>query len=159
MTTAQNVSTMQNLSVSLPIHKEANPMVTAVTAISRKRLWTGRVLTGLAGAFLIMDGGMKLFKPPFVVQSTVQLGYPESTIVGIGVALLACTLLYLIPRTSILGAILLTGYLGGAIASNVRAAQPLFNMAFPIIFAFVVWGGVWLRDARLQQFLPVKERS
>ena len=89
--------------------------------LSRKRLWAGRVLTGLAGAFLIFDGSMKLFKPPVVVEATVRLGYPESTIIGIGVVPLACTLLYLIPRTSILGAILVSGYLGGAVATNVRA--------------------------------------
>jgi hypothetical protein len=126
---------------------------------SRKRLWTGRVLTGLAGAFMILDGTMKLFKPPVVVQATLQLGYPESTIVGIGLALLACTLLYLIPRTSILGAILLTGYLGGAVAANVRAGQPLFNIAFPVLFASIAWAGLWLRDARLEQLLSLKQKG
>jgi len=82
-------------------------------------------------------------------------GYPESTIVGIGIALLASTFLYVIPRTSILGAILLTGYLGGAVASNVRAAAPLFNILFPVVFAALVWGGLWLRDQRLRQLLPL----
>ncbi len=124
---------------------------------SRMRLWTGRILTGLAGAFCLFDAGMKLIKPPFVVEATVQLGYPESTIVGIGVALLACTLLYLIPRTSILGAVLLTGYLGGAVATNVRAQQPLFNTTFPIIFACIAWAGLWLREPRLGQLLPLKK--
>jgi hypothetical protein len=127
--------------------------------ISRKRLWAGRILTGLSGAFLIFDGGMKLFKPPVVVQATVQLGYPESTIVGIGIVLLACTLLYLIPRTSFLGAVLLTGYLGGAVASNVRAGQPTFNVVFPVILACIAWGGLWLRDTRLEQLLPLKRES
>lgn len=127
--------------------------------ISRKRLWTGRVLTGLVAAFCIMDGAMKLAKPVFVVQATKQLGYPESTIVGIGVALLACTLLYLIPRTSILGAVLLTGYLGGAVAANVRAQQPLFNIVFPVIFACIAWGGLWLREGRLTELLPLKSKG
>jgi hypothetical protein len=127
--------------------------------ISRKRLWAGRVLTGLAGSFLIMDGGMKLFKPPFVVQATVQLGYPESAIVGTGIVLLACTLLYLIPRSSVLGAVLLTGYLGGAVATNVRAGQPMFNIVFPVIFACITWGGLWLREPRLGQLLPLKRRA
>src|SRR5580700_3567871 len=90
-------------------------------SISKSRLWTGRALKTLAILFLLMDGTMKLFKPPFVVQATLQLGYPESTIVGIGVTLLFCTLLCIIPRTAVFGAILLTGYLGGAVASNVRA--------------------------------------
>jgi DoxX-like family len=98
---------------------------------------------------------MKLFKPVFVVQATVKLGYPESTIVGIGIALLVCTLLYAIPRTAVLGAVLLTGYLGGAVASNVRVGAPLFNVAFPIVFATLVWGSLWLRDRRLEQLLPL----
>src|ERR1700737_855988 len=82
-------------------------------AISKGPLWAGRILSGLAVLFLVMDGGMKLFKPPYVVEATLHLGYPESTIVGIGITLLACTMLCVIPRTSILGAILLTVYLGG----------------------------------------------
>src|SRR5262249_47382563 len=114
--------------------------------VSKGSLWAGRVMSALAALFLFMDGGMKLFKPPVVVQATVQLGYPESTIVGIGIALLASTLLYVIPRTSLFGAILLTGYLGGAVASNVRVATPLFNILFPVVFAALVWGGLWLRD-------------
>ena len=127
--------------------------------LSRKRLWTGRVLTGLSGAFLIFDASMKLFKPPVVVEATVHLGYPESTIVGIGVVLLACTLLYLIRRTSILGAVLLTGYLGGAVATNVRAEQPVFNTVFPVIFACIAWSGLWLRDRRLEQMLTLKSKA
>jgi hypothetical protein len=122
--------------------------------ISRKRLWAGRILTGLASAFLIMDGVMKLFKPSFVVQASAQLGYPESTLVGIGAALLVCTVLYLIPRTSVPGVVLLTGYLGGAVASGVRVLAPTFNIVFPVVFACLLWGGLWLRDARLGRLLP-----
>jgi hypothetical protein len=124
--------------------------------ISSKRLWGSRILSGLPALFLLMDAGMKLFKPPFVVQATLQLGYPESTIVGIGVTLLVCTLLYIVPRTSFLGAVLLTGYLGGAVASNVRAGTPLFNILFPIILAGLIWGGLWLRDRRLQEVFPLR---
>ncbi|HWF09345.1 MAG TPA: DoxX family protein [Bryobacteraceae bacterium] len=127
--------------------------------ISHKRLWTGRILTGLTAAFCVLDGAMKLAKPVFVVEATRQLGYPESAIAGIGAVLLLCTLLYVIPRTSILGAVLLTGYLGGAIASNVRAEQPLFNVVFPMIFACIAWGGLWLRDSRLEQMLPLTNRD
>jgi len=123
------------------------------TDISRMRLWTGRTLSGLAAAFCLMDGGMKLFKPRVVVESTLQLGYPESAIVGIGVALLACTILYLIPRTAILGAVLLTGYLGGAVATYVRVSGPLFNILFPVIFGCIIWGGLYLRDKRLRSVL------
>src|SRR5215813_1913865 len=101
--------------------------MTEASIVSRKRLWTGYGLSGLMTIFLLMDAIMKLFKPAFVVKATVDLGYPESTIVGIGALLLCSTLLYVFPRTSVLGAVLLTGYLGGAVASNVRAATPLFN--------------------------------
>ena len=127
--------------------------------ISRKRLWTGRALSGLCSAFFILDGGMKLAKPPVVVQATKQLGFPESTIVGIGIVLLACTLLYLIPRSSVLGALLLTGYLGGAVAANVRAQQPVFNIVFPVIMAAIAWAGLYLRETRLEQLLPLKEKA
>lgn len=120
---------------------------------SRSRLWAGRILSGLTTAFLVMDGGMKLFKPSFVVEATVKLGYPESSIVGIGAVLLLCTALYVIPRTSILGAILLTGYLGGAVATQVRVSGPLFDTTFPILFGCFVWGGLWLRDRRVQFLL------
>lgn len=119
-------------------------------SISRKQLWTGRVLSGVASAFFLMDAGMKLAKPAPVVQATVQLGYPESTILGIGVVLLVCTVLYLIPRTALLGAALLTGYLGGAVATHVRVNAPWFNILFPVFFGCIVWGGLYLRDRRLR---------
>ncbi len=125
------------------------------TSSSKKRLWAGRILSGLPSLFLLVDGGMKLFKPPVVVESTLQLGYPESAIVGIGLVLLVCTFLYLIPRTAVLGAILLTGYLGGAVATHVRVSGPLFNVLFPVIFGFMLWGGLWLRDKNLARLLPV----
>jgi len=128
-------------------------MQAASTNSSTPRIWISRILSGVAVLFLLMDGGMKLLKPPFVVKSTVQLGYPESTIVGIGVVLLLCTLLYVIPRTSVLGAIFLTGYLGGAAASNVRAATPLFNIAFPLLFAVLIWAALVLRNRRLESIL------
>jgi hypothetical protein len=122
-------------------------------AISKKLLWTGRILSGLAVLFFLMDGVMKLFKPAGVVEATVRLGYPESDIVAIGIVLLACTLLYIIPRTSILGAILLTAYLGGAVASQVRVGAGWFNVVFPVIFGALTWSGLWLRDTRVRTFL------
>ena len=122
--------------------------------ISKKQLWTGRILSGLAALFFLMDGTMKLLKPAIVVEATVrQLGYPESDIVGIGIVLLACTLLYIFPRTSILGAILLTGYLGGAVASKVRIGGGWFDVMFVVMFGALVWGGVWLRDIRVRALL------
>ena len=125
------------------------------TSISKKRLWTGRILGGLPSLFLLVDGGMKLFKPPPVVEATLQLGYPEAVIVGIGIVLLVCTCLYLIPRTAILGAILLTGYLGGAVATQVRVSGSWFNVLFPVVFGCMLWGGLWLCNDKLQRFLPV----
>jgi DoxX-like family len=123
---------------------ETSPLITG------KQRWTGRVLTGLTGAFLLVDGGAKLFKPAGIVQATVQLGYPESQIVGIGIVLLACTILYLIPRTSAFGAMLLTGYLGGAVATNLRVSGPWFNILFPVFFGSLIWAGLYLRDERLR---------
>lgn len=123
------------------------------TSISKKRIWAGRIVSGWAALFFLVDGGMKLFKPAVVVQSTVQLGYPESAIAGIGIVLLACTILYLIPRTAMLGAVLLTGYLGGAVASQVRVSGPWFNILFPVACGCFVWGGLYLRDKRFRSLL------
>jgi hypothetical protein len=133
------------------------PMTTIMTtATSTKRLWASRVLSGLPALFLLVDGGMKLFKPAVVVEATAQLGYPESTIVGIGMVLIASTVLYLIPRTAILGAVLLTGYLGGAVATHVRVGAPPFNDLFPVVFGALLWGGLWLRDRRVRDLLPLR---
>jgi hypothetical protein len=120
---------------------------------SKAALWAGRVLSGLSIAFLLMDGVMKLFKPQPVLEGTLRLGWPVEAIVPLGFVLLACTLLYAVPRTAILGAVLLTGYMGGAVASNVRSGQVLFNCAFPILFSMLFWGGLWLRDGRLRALL------
>jgi DoxX-like family len=133
---------------------ETQTMVSNQLIISTKRLWASRIVGGLPAMFLLVDGGMKLFKPPVVVDSTLQLGYPESAIVGIGGVLLISTILYLIPRTAILGAILLTGYLGGAVATHVRVSATLFNIFFPVFFSALLWSGLWLRDRRLRDFLP-----
>lgn len=121
--------------------------------VSKKVIWTGRIVSGLVAAFLVVDGAMKLFKPAVVVEATLQLGYPESAIVGIGVLLLSCTLLYLLPRTAPLGAVLLTGYLGGAVASQIRVGNGWFNAVFPVMMGSLVWGGLWLRDARAKGLL------
>jgi hypothetical protein len=121
---------------------------------SKKLLWAGRVLGGLPALFLLFDGLMKLVKPEPVVKATVELGYPESVILGLGIVLLACTVLYLIPRTAVLGAILLTGYLGGAVATHVRVEEGLFPIAFPVVFGAFLWGGLYLRDERLRSLIP-----
>ncbi len=125
-------------------------------SISSTHLWAGRIMSGLPALFLLVDGIMKLFKPAVVVQATVELGYPESVIVGLGVTLLTSTLLYLISRTSVLGAILLTGYLGGAVATHVRMGGPIFNIIFAVIVGTLLWGGLWLRDGQLREMLPLR---
>ena len=120
--------------------------------------WTGRVLSISTALFLLMDAAMKLFKVPVAVTATMQLGYPESAILGIGVILLASTVLYLVPRTAILGAVLLTGYLGGAVASKVRIRAGWFDLAFPVLLGALLWGGLWVRDRRVRELLPIKAR-
>ena len=117
---------------------------------SRAKIWTGRVLSGFVVLFLTFDAVIKLLKLSFVVEGTLKLGYPESSIVPLGVVLLASVVAYVVPRTSVLGAILLTGYLGGAIATHVRVGDPLFShVLFPLYVAALVWGGLYLRDARV----------
>ena len=124
--------------------------------VSKKRLWTGRIISALPALFLLMDGVMKLVKPAPVVEATVRLGYPESVILGLGIVLLACTVLYLIPSTSVLGAILLTGYLGGAVATHVRVGEGLFPVFFPVIVGVLIWLGLYLRDDRLRALIPLR---
>ena len=118
-------------------------------------LWAGRIISALPALFLLIDGIMKLVKPVIVVETTVKLGYPESVISGLGIVLLACTILYLIPRTAVLGAILLTGYLGGAVATHVRVGEELFPVIFPLILGALLWGGLYLRNERLRSIVPV----
>jgi hypothetical protein len=134
-----------------------NNPVARPAVVSKKMLWTGRVISALPVLFLLMDGVMKLFKPAVVVDATVKLGYQETVIVPLGIVLLTCTVLYIIPRTSILGAILLTGYLGGAVATHVRIGEGLFPISFPIILGVLLWGGLWLRDYRLRALIPLRK--
>ena len=131
-------------------------MQTETAPVSRKMLWTGRIISALPVLFLLMDGVMKLVKPAMVVDATVQLGYRETVIVPLGFVLIACTVLYAIPRTSVLGTILLTGYLGGAVATHVRVGEGPFPVLFPVILGVLLWGGLWLRDARLRALIPLR---
>ena len=127
-------------------------------AISKGALWTGRVMSTLVVLFLLMDGVMKLFKPEVVVKGTVELGYPETVIIPLGVVLLISVVLYLIPRTAVLGAILVTGYFGGAIAAHVRVGNPLFShVLFPVYFGVLLWGGLYLRDVRIRALIPFRK--
>lgn len=124
---------------------------------SRRALWAGRLLGGLPALFLLADSAGKLAKLTPVVEGTVKLGYPESVLIGLGIVLLSSTVLYLIPRTSVLGAVLLTGYLGGAVATHVRAGDPLItHTLFPVYFGVMLWAGLYLRDGRLRAIFPLR---
>jgi DoxX-like protein len=119
-------------------------------------LLTGRILSALVILFLLVDSIAKVARVAAVVAATAKLGYPESVVAGIGLVLLLSTLLYAIPRTSILGAILLTGYLGGAVATNVRVGAPLFGyVLFPVYLGVVAWGALYLRNSRLRELIPI----
>jgi hypothetical protein len=111
-------------------------------------LWAGRVIGALVVAFLVFDGITKAVMVEPVVEATTRLGYPEGTVSGIGLTLLVCTALYAVPRTALLGAILLTGYLGGAVATQVRVEDPWF--VFPAFVGVLVWAGLFLRDKRIR---------
>jgi hypothetical protein len=124
---------------------------------SNGRLWTARILSGIAVLFLLFDSIIHILKPAPVAEGFAKLGFPLSASVTLGVIELACVVLYVIPRTSVFGAILLTGYLGGAIATQVRVGAPLFStLLFPIYVALFVWGGLFLRDERVRSLIPVK---
>ena len=125
--------------------------------VSPKAVWAGRILSALAVLFLLFDGVTKIMKAAPVLQASAQLGYPVSLIVSIGAVLLICTGIYAIPRTSVLGAILLTGYLGGAVASQARIGNPLFETLFPIIFGALIWAGIFLREDRLRALIPLRK--
>ena len=133
------------------MNEQAAPSATA-------GIWTGRVLSGLVILFLLIDAGMKFANLPVVIEATGALGWPadRATLLLLAVLLLVSTLLYALPRTALLGAILLTGYLGGAIATHVRIGSPLFShVLFGVYLALFVWGGLWLRDSRLRALLPL----
>jgi hypothetical protein len=125
--------------------------------VSKAALWTGRVISTLMILFMLMDAVMKFVKPDPVLKGTMKLGYPESCIVEIGGILLAFTILYIIPRTAVLGAICLTGYLGGAFASQLRIGSPMFDMLFPVLFGVLIWLGLVLRNPRLRSLIPFVE--
>jgi hypothetical protein len=129
----------------------------ASSTSSKTAVVTGRILSGLAAAFLVFDSVGKLLRVQPVVEGTASLGYPVSVIFPLGVTLLTCVFVYLMPRTAVLGALLLTGYLGGAVATHVRVGSPVFShVLFPTYVAALVWGGLMLRDRRLRAFLPVR---
>ncbi|MBA3685887.1 MAG: DoxX family protein, partial [Planctomycetes bacterium] len=118
--------------------------------------WTGLSLTSVTALFLLMDAVGKLVMAAPVVAATTKLGYPESSVVGLGIVLLGCTMLYLLPRTAVLGAILLTGYLGGAVATHVRVGGEAFPVGFSLALGVLLWGGLYLRDPRIRELIPLR---
>jgi hypothetical protein len=134
-------------------------MQSAKTAVqeSRKMLWTGYILSGLVTAFMLFDATIKIMRLPAALEGTGRLGYPVSVVMPLGVVLLVCTVLYAIPRTTILGAILLTGYLGGAVATNVRVSNPLLGFTlFPVYIGVLLWAGLFFRDPRVRELIPLR---
>lgn len=136
---------------------EAMSAIVEDTSVSKSSRWMGRILSGLVILFLLFDGAIKLVPWPVVTEAMDRIGYGSSEALArtLGAITLACTVLYAIPPTSIVGAILLTGYLGGAMASNLRIGSPLFtHTLFGFYLGLMVWGGLWLRDQKLQTLMP-----
>lgn len=128
--------------------------------ISKRALWAGWILSGIPILFLLMDAVGKFVKPEPVVTGTIALGYSESVILPLGIVLLICTILYAVPQTAVLGAILLTGYLGGAVATHVRIGNPVFtHMLFPVYLGIMIWLGLYLRDLRLRTLVPFRSKA
>ncbi len=122
----------------------------------RATLWAGRILTAIAALFLLFDAGLHMFQPAPVIDAMTRLQFPMGLTLWIGVLELLCVILYVIPRTAVLGAVLLTGYLGGATAIQVRAGSPTFEEIFPVIMGVLVWLGLLLRDKGLRKLIPVR---
>jgi len=124
---------------------------------SNRRIWAGRIVSAVPVLFLLFDGVIHILRIPAVVEGFAKAGFPISTAVPLGIIEIACIVLLVIPRTSVLGAILLTGYLGGAVATNVRQQLPIFGyVLFPVYVAVFIWGGLWLRDDRVRSLIPLK---
>jgi hypothetical protein len=126
----------------------------AAPAVSKKMIWGGRIVSALPSLMLIMSAAMKFARPPEVVEGFVKLGYGADLALPLGIVELACVLLYLVPRTSVLGAILATAYLGGATATHVRVGDPFI---IPIVLGVMIWAGLYLRDERLRALIPLRK--
>ena len=123
----------------------------------QKRSWAGIIISAIPVLFLLMDAVLKFVKPEEVVTTTVGLGYPVTLIVPLGIVLLVSIILYVVPQTALIGAILLTGYLGGAVATHVRVGSPLFtHQLFPVYLGIMIWLGLYLRDVRLRSLVPLR---
>lgn len=135
-------------------------VLTSEHLISKSRLWTARIVGSLVILFMLMDSIMKFVQPVEVVEGTLILGYAEHHLPILGTLGLISIILYAIPRTSVLGAILLTGYWGGAIATHVRLDNPLFShILFPVYLGIMAWGAIWLVNEKLQHLIPLRKQS
>lgn len=130
---------------------------TEAARASKASVWTGRIISGLVTLFMLFDAVIKLLRLPAAVEGTAKLGYPSSVVLPIGLVALACVILYAIPSTSLLGAILLTGYLGGATATQVRVQDPW--LVFPVIIGALAWAGIYLRDGKLRALIPLRRAN
>jgi len=138
---------------------QPNPLPNMTRSDSKTWIWVGRSMSTLVVLFSAFDGITKVLKNPHVLSASADLGYSVRSIVLIGALLVACAALYAIPRTAILGAILLTGYLGGAVASNIRVGHPVFECVFPVIFGMLAWGGIFVREPRLRKLIPFRQET
>lgn len=134
-----------------------NALSSVSPAPSRRAIWAGRIMSGIASLFLGFDAAMKLMRIPAALEGTAKVGYSPSVVTPLGLVQLVCLALYLVPRTAVLGAVLWTGYLGGAVATHVRVGDPVAtHMLFPVYVAVLLWGGLWLRDGRVRALLPLR---
>lgn len=134
--------------------------VTPTQSTAKIALWAGYIITTLVVLFLLFDCTIKLLNLPMAIDGTVVLGYPASVVVPLGILQLICLMIYLLPQTSVLGAILITGYLGGAIATHVRLGNPLFShILFPVYVGLMIWGGLYLRNQRLRALIPLNKSN
>jgi hypothetical protein len=133
-------------------HGSSSPTTHSATT----KIWTARVLGSLLVLFLLVDGAGKVLRFAPYVEGTARVGYPATCLVPLGLVLIACTILYAVPRTAVLGAVLLTGYLGGATATHVRMGEPFF---FPVVFGVLVWACLYVRDARVRTLLVPRPRE
>jgi hypothetical protein len=148
--------TLTEAALSAPARDSQNAVLPARPHPSKAARWSGRALSGVAVLFLAVDAVGKVLAFAPYQAGTVELGYPASAVVPIGIVELVCLAVYLVPRTALLGAVLWTGYLGGAIATHVRVESPLFShILFPVYIAVFLWLGLWLRDRRLRALLPL----
>ncbi|MGI8402587.1 MAG: DoxX family protein [Gemmatimonadaceae bacterium] len=131
---------------------------THMVSSSKGRIWAGRIVSALPVLFLLFDGTIHIMRIPAVVEGFAKAGFPISTAVPLGIIEIVCIILYVIPRTSVLGAILLMGYLGGAVATNVRQQLPMLGyVLFPVYVGVFIWGGLWLRDKRVRDLIPLSK--